>query len=722
MRKILPFLVVGILVLGGLGAVAFNNSEEKNFEKSTVSFSKPVLTTEDEYVTVNVDETNSFLMEQGKPLLPSCTQTFTFPFKTKIKSVTCTVDNIQTQAVLNDIKPVPKPVIVGQTTATESKPINYGVEPYPSNWFTYDVKGGISNGKLSVVVDVEVNPVKYYPQEKIIEWAKDVNIVIEYEEPVEQLSSREQYQLLIIAPDEFSDELAPLITHKTGEGITTKFAGLNEVYGGTGVDNQEKIKYYIKDAIEEWGTSNVLLVGSNQKLPSRETHVKVDGDPVDMEIFVSDLYFADIYNATGAFCDWDFDGDGKFGEYNWETGCIKNCDKVDLMPDVYLGRLACRNAGEVTTSVNKIINYENDQAYLQNWFKNLVVIGGDSFPDDDDVDEGEYRNQKVINLMTDFTAEKLWVTNGKLTSWVPTGVQNIKDSINAGCGFVDFSGHGNPSTWATHPHLNFNMWVPTPWPPGGIYNTHAQQLTNGGMLPIVIIEACSTAKFASDDDCLNWAFMLNPDGGAIGSFGATGLGWGYIGDYVDKGGIGKMGLDTFRAYKTDDSLTLGEMWAKALDRFIDSTMDDVDFKCTEEWQIFGDPTLQIAPESGAPLKPAKPSGTTSGVPGTEYTYTTSTTDPENDKIYYMFDWGDGQTSGWIGPYNSGATAQSKHTWSSKKTYMVSVQAKDEHGKVSEWSDPLTVTMPRSRTINNVLHQLLTNFKNTNLILKYILEL
>src|SRR4030042_5473477 len=116
-------------------------------------------------------------------------------------------------------------------------------------------------------------------------------------------------------------------------------------------------------------------------------------------------------------------------------------------------------------------------------------------------------------------------------------------------------------------------------------------------------------------------------------------------------------------------------------------MDEMDFKTVEEWEPFGDPTLAIAEESQAPLKPSKPSGPASGGIGTEYTYTTSTTDPESDKISYLFDWGDGTTSGWVGPFNSGATGSAKKTWNAKGTYEIKVVAKDEHGKLRQWSDP-----------------------------------
>jgi hypothetical protein len=374
-----------------------------------------------------------------------------------------------------------------------------------------------------------------------------------------------------------------------------------------------------------------------------------------------------------------------------------NIDEVDLHPDVYYGRIPSRNGGEVTTIVNKIITYENNEAYTQDWFTNLVTAGGDTSPGYETL-EGEYVNQKVIDMMDGFSSTKLWVSNGKLTTWVPTGVQNIKDAINPGCGFIDFSGHGNTNIWATHPEDEDHTWVPTP--SGGFVNDHIESLTNGNKLPIIVVEACSTAKFNRDDRTFNYAFLKNSNGGGIGAFGATGLGWGYVGTGVISGLIGKMGLDTYRAYRYDGSLTLGEMWVNALERYIKSGMDAIDFKTVEEWQIFGDPTLQIAEESNPPLKPSTPYGPATGKIGNTYTFTSSTTDPEGDKISYKWDWGDGTFSDWSDPINSGSITSASNSWSKEGEFEVRVAAKDTHGKVSDWSNPLVVKMPRTKAMNN----------------------
>ncbi len=689
MKKLIPLCIIGIVVLGGLGAVA-NTTSELTFEKAILRFSEPTIRDDHLYVSVSLQEANSYLMNQDKPLLPCRKETYTFPFGTTITSVTVTPQNVQTKTVVKDVEPTPQFAQIGSTTSYErTQPVNYGLEPYPSRWYDYRVGCGIYDGEIRIIVNVHIYPVQYQPAEKIVQYAQEATVIIDYESAPPQPSPREEYQFVVIGPNEYSSQISPLITHKIGRGITSKFVSLENIYAGTffpatGRDNQEKIKYFIKNAIESWLTGNILLVGGSSKVPVRETHVYLQGDD---EIFVSDLYYADIYNKTGGFCSWDSNDNNIFGEYNWQG----RTDEVDLHPDVYLGRLAATSGSQVTAVINKIKTYENTPGYQQSWFTNLVVVGGDSFEDNNAVLEGEYANTKVIEIMTGFSADKQWATNGKLTSTIPTGVANIKSAINAGCGFVDFSGHGNTAIWATHPHETFGQWIPTP--AGGIRSSDITSLSNGNKLPIVTVEACSTAKFASDPNCFNWAFLYNSNGGAIGAFGCTGLGYGYIGTGVIQGLIGKIGLDTFRAYKLDQSETFGELWSKALNRYIKSGMDAGDYKTLEEWIAFGDPTLAIGEKSQPPAKPATPTGPASGKVNTEYTYSSSATDPEGNQVYYMFDWGDGTYSSWVGPLNSGATGSAKKTWSAEGTFQVKVVAKDSHGQLSVWSDPLSISMP-----------------------------
>jgi len=75
-----------------------------------------------------------------------------------------------------------------------------------------------------------------------------------------------------------------------------------------------------------------------------------------------------------------------------------------------------------------------------------------------------------------------------------------------------------------------------------------------------------------------------------------------------------------------------------------------------------------------------------------YSYTAVTTDPEGDQILYIFDWGDGSQSEWIGPVTSGTYVSESHTWSEIGDYEVKVRAKDIEGAGSKWSDACNVRM------------------------------
>jgi subtilisin family serine protease len=75
-------------------------------------------------------------------------------------------------------------------------------------------------------------------------------------------------------------------------------------------------------------------------------------------------------------------------------------------------------------------------------------------------------------------------------------------------------------------------------------------------------------------------------------------------------------------------------------------------------------------------------------------YNFTTTDPNDDEVYYFIYWGDGTNSDWIGPYPSGDKIIKSHTWSKKGTYIIKAKAKDINENESDWGT-LSVTMPLS---------------------------
>jgi len=103
-------------------------------------------------------------------------------------------------------------------------------------------------------------------------------------------------------------------------------------------------------------------------------------------------------------------------------------------------------------------------------------------------------------------------------------------------------------------------------------------------------------------------------------------------------------------------------------------------------------SFRIEESNLPPNPPYKPRGNTQGVTHMLYRYTTTTTDPENDSVYYWWDWGDGTNSSWLGPYSSIEKVSALHRWNRSGVYLVKVKAKDTHGAESGWSDPLRVVI------------------------------
>ena len=100
-----------------------------------------------------------------------------------------------------------------------------------------------------------------------------------------------------------------------------------------------------------------------------------------------------------------------------------------------------------------------------------------------------------------------------------------------------------------------------------------------------------------------------------------------------------------------------------------------------------------------------------------------TTDPDNDNIYYKFDWGDGSDTGWLGPYESGEICEANHIWTKKASFEIKSRAKDTHELISQWSDSLKINIPRNKALNlNILMNLFEQFSKFALKILLILGL
>jgi hypothetical protein len=124
----------------------------------------------------------------------------------------------------------------------------------------------------------------------------------------------------------------------------------------------------------------------------------------------------------------------------------------------------------------------------------------------------------------------------------------------------------------------------------------------------------------------------------------------------------------------------------------------------------------------APEIPDKPDGPTTGKPHQELTFSTSTIDPDGDQVCYMWRWGDGDYSDWLGPFNSGETIDASHSWDKPSYYQVRVKAKDIMDQETDWSEVLLLRITKTKTTNSLFFSLLEHFHNAFPLFRYLLSL
>ncbi len=116
--------------------------------------------------------------------------------------------------------------------------------------------------------------------------------------------------------------------------------------------------------------------------------------------------------------------------------------------------------------------------------------------------------------------------------------------------------------------------------------------------------------------------------------------------------------------------------------------------------LLGDPSVVLKipdTNNSGSNKPATPKYSDSSEK--LYTFYTNTSDPEGDKVSYKFKW-DNHECLWTEYYNSGENA-SKTMWIPSGTHQIRVKSRDIFLNESDWSDPLSVTVPFNSNMDMV---------------------
>jgi hypothetical protein len=605
------FVVGGILSLflfiGVFPALAQTSKGSVKTVEWRADFSLPILKQNGEYTEVVLNEANGVMTKEGCPMMPMFSKTFEFPLGTRITSVEVIPSEIQTKSVEKQVRPVPSKQKIGDMIVPVKGIINQTVynsaEAYPSSWYRLTTGAGLNTHNDHVLfVCFHITPVRFLPKDQQLQYISHLTVRITVEGPASTpLQPYSDIPLVIIAPSEFSQLLQPLVEHKNSSGVPTRLVSVEDIYSTfSGRDNPEKIKYFIKHAIDDWNTQYVLLVGDMKKLPIRVTYASWWEANL-----LSDQYYADIYDSNHEFCSWDDNDNNRFGEIDQNGNDI---DGVDLYADVNVGRLACSDATEVSTVVNKIITYEQE-TFNQIWFKRIVLAGGDTFPLSRGappfVYEGEITNTMVAQNLPGFDTTYLWTSKHTLHAFT------FNWAINQGAGFVSYAGHGFEHGWGTYrPNAVTNTLI-------FYYTPFVNNLRNGNKLPVIFFDACLTAKldfnvtdlqnyypkianmlvriFGLSNNpsdfytCFAWSFLKKEGGGGIATIGSTRTAYTWVDKDGVYGGAGYLDVHFFKAYQ--EGVHLGQMLTSSQNDYINNV--DKDFFTIEEFMLLGDPSLML---------------------------------------------------------------------------------------------------------------------------------
>jgi hypothetical protein len=624
MKKLISLIIFTSFIFNGLIIVGHSNiNEDYLFQTNSICNVAPIFNDFGEYIEVEMIN-STILYEIGKPMLPVITKIFTYPFGSEIIDVNIKYD-IVSFSLSKDINPCPPLIIYNyKYQSMLNNPfideITYcSNQLYPNQPVTFHTGSGIYQNDHVLFLAVKIVP-QYNPVEDFLNIPLNIFINVTYKQPSESVFMHNEYDMVIITSEDFSETIRPLVKHKNNVGIQTLVKTTKEIYNEyTGRDTAEQIKYFIKDAIETLGIRYVLVIGDVDVVPMRKSDVTIITQPTIWKRILTDLYYADIYNSDGGFSDWDSNENNKFGEcridFRKSDGKVNVIDEIDLYPDVGIGRLPVKSKEEVQIVSDKIIEYETN-THKSNWFNKIILMGGDTSPGDDSAFyEGEWFLEEYIAPVMEshgFTLVKLFTSLGTFTP------MNINQEVNSGACFVSYAGHGNTNCIGTYP--------PNGTESISYFIRDIQAMNNSGKLPVFFLDACLTGKLDYNFldrgililfpfclikiilenlfdfkiyPCFAWSLLKKPSGGGIAVIAASQPSWdGYIQNGVNLEllfGSNILNRYFFDAY--EEGSILCEMMIQAQNSYITMLTNQDGFmwdrNTIDEYNLIGDPSLKI---------------------------------------------------------------------------------------------------------------------------------
>lgn len=514
-------LMVGMLVISPVAVEAddegpaFAVCYTATFPKDGLVFGKLM-----GYDTVRLEDAGC-LNEAGRPMLPAQTLRIALPAGMAVTGVRVVGSEATTVAGQYDVFPAQPPRPMSETFATggfvsPDPQVYASSEVYPAELVELVGQTDLAGQGIALL---RVHPVQYVPAEKKLVYYTSIEIILEgvggyccgdylpnsasasvraeYEELVAgtvanpgdvELRGSDSppgpmrgvgpgaYDYVIITQTSWVDDLQPLADWRTQAGVPTNIVTTDWIYnsGDYAGTNLEKVRAFIVDAHDTWGTMYFMLGGDSNVIPYHVRSVTVPG--YGTHDIANDTYYAD---------------------YDEDWSC-----------EVHVSRAPVRSTTHIDTFVSKVLTYEKDPPLSD--YAEMAAFFGFDITDPGDQD-GEISKEMIRSLYLPGD----WTLNTEYDAEPGTHRADVIAYLNQGHHLVNHHDHCDSTCmgtgWICHGDL--------------LYVADVDALTNGDRQSIVFAVGCHPANFPTVTS-IGEAFVRNPAGGAIAFMGNTHWGWG----------------------------------------------------------------------------------------------------------------------------------------------------------------------------------------------------
>jgi len=343
----------------------------------------------------------------------------------------------------------------------------------------------------------------------------------------------DQGNMLIISYGPFMAEMQDFVDWKRTIGIPVEMVDVATIGA-----NPTAIKNYVANYYTSNGLTFLLLVGDHAQVPTVTTGDL--GGPSD---------HAYAYLAGN-----------------------------DHYPDLFVGRFSAENVAQVTTQVQRTLEYEQNPDVSTDWFSKGFGIGSSEGPGDD----GEYDWQHMRNIRTDLIGYT-YTSIGELYDGSQGGEDlpgnpnstSVATEVNAGRAIINYVGHGSQTSWGTT----------------GFSNSGVNGLSNNHMWPFIWSVACVNGDFLTGTCFAEaWLRASNANGptGAIATLMST------INQSWNPPMEGQDEMDDILVESYSDNIkrTFAGISMNGCMKMNDTYGSGGD-EMTDTWLVFGDPSLIV---------------------------------------------------------------------------------------------------------------------------------